>query len=104
MSEITPLTELTPGMSLLFGGDRVVRVSAELAERFRAGDRLLVVQKTGDLLLVPAEQCRLATEAVGRASSAFQGMGSVSDAQITRFYEEFARRLEGDESWAPIAA
>ena len=98
------LSEVTAGMPLLFDGNRVTHVSAEVAERFRPGDRLLVVQKTGDVLHVPAEQHRIAAEAVERASAAFAQMGSVSDAQVTRFYEEFARRIEDEESWAPIAA
>jgi glutamate-5-semialdehyde dehydrogenase len=97
------LTELTPGMPVLFGGDRMTCVPAELAARFRPGDRVLVVQETGDLLHVPAEQQAIAAEAVGRAHAAFQAMGSVADAQVIRFYEEFARQLEAEETWARIA-
>ncbi|MFN3649389.1 MAG: aldehyde dehydrogenase family protein [Armatimonadota bacterium] len=98
------LNELTPGMPILYGGNRVTRVPEETARRFRPGDRLLVVEQTGDLLLVPAEAFREAGEAVGRAHAAFQAMGSVPDEAITRFYEEFARRLESEESWGAIAA
>ena len=46
------LTNLTPGMAIPFGGDRVTVVSAELAAAFTAGDRLVVVQSTGDLLRI----------------------------------------------------
>lgn len=98
------LTELSAGMPVLYAGNRVATVSAELAERYRPGDRLLVVQSTGDLLLIPAEPFEVAAVAVGRAYSAFQQMGSVTDAAISRFYEEFALRLEADESWGAIAA
>lgn len=104
MPDSSALTELSPGMPILFGGDRVATVSPELAAEFRSGDRLLIVQGTGDLLRVPAEEHRVAAEAVGRAHAAFQAIGGVSDAQVTRFYEEFACRLEREESWAPIQA
>jgi glutamate-5-semialdehyde dehydrogenase len=104
MSHTTSLTELTPGMPILFGGDRVTHVPAEIAERFRAGDRLTVVQKSGQLLHIPAAEQAVAQEAVGRALAAFQAMGAVTDEQITRFYEEFAARLEADDCWAAIAA
>jgi glutamate-5-semialdehyde dehydrogenase len=104
MPEPLPLTELTAGMPVLVGGDRFARVSEEVAARFRPGDRLLVVQGTGDLLLVPAEQRRIAEEAVGRAHAAFFEMGTVSDAEVSAFYEAFARRLEADRPWSEIAA
>ena len=47
------LTHLEPGRSLVYGGDRVTVVPPELAAAFAAGDRLVVVQETGDLLHVP---------------------------------------------------
>lgn len=99
-----PLLQLAEGQPIPYGGDRVARVSAELAAAFRPGDRLLVVQETGDLLRIPAEEQAVAAEAVGRAYAAFTAMGSASDLQISRFYEEFAARLAADSSWAPIAA
>ncbi|HEY3375941.1 MAG TPA: aldehyde dehydrogenase family protein, partial [Armatimonadota bacterium] len=102
MSDETILNEITAGMPLLYGGNRVTRVSAELAAAFQPGDRLIVVESTGDILHIPAEQARIAAEAVGRAYQAFTYMGSLSDAAITAFYEACARRLESDESWAPI--
>jgi glutamate-5-semialdehyde dehydrogenase len=104
MPETTSLTHLSPGMPILFGGDRVTHVTPDIARRFRPGDRLLVLQNTGDLLLIPRQEHAVAAEAVGRAHAAFQAMGAVSDAQITQFYEEFALRLEAEESWAPVAA
>ena len=97
------LNKLSPGMPVLFGGDRVARVPDDLAARFLPGDRLIVTQRSGDLLHVPADVHRIAGEAVGRAHTAFQAMGSVTDQRITRFYEEFAQRLEADDVWAPIA-
>lgn len=103
MSGWVLLEKLEPGMPILFGGNRVTYVPKEIAERFRPGDRLLVIQETGDLLLIPEEQYRIATEAVEKAYAAFQAMGTVRDDQITQFYEEFAQRLESEASWEPIA-
>lgn len=101
---MTVLKELTAGMPILYGGNRVKHVSEELAARFAAGDRLLIVPETGDLLHVPAVEQKVADEAVGRAFAAFQAMGAVADGQISRFYDEFAARLEADATWGPITA
>lgn len=97
------LEALTAGMPVLYGGNRVTVVSDELAEAFVAGDRLLVVQDTGDLLHVPADVWDVATGAVGRAHDAFGAMGSVTDAQISTFYDTFATRLSDDATFAEIA-
>ena len=104
MAEYALLNELSAGMPVVFGGNKVTRVSAELARAFRRGDRLLVVEESGDLLHIPAEQYHVAEEAVGRACAAFAGMGAVPEAAISAFYEAFARRLEDDAVWAPILA
>ena len=98
------LEKLTAGMPIPFGGDRLAHVSAELAAAFRAGDRLIVVQDTGDLLHVPAAVAQLSQDAVGRAHRAFQAMGGVADDQITRFFEAFAANLESAAAWTAIAA
>ena len=91
-------------MAVVYGGDRITRVSAELAEAFAPGDRLVVVQSTGALLHVPSADARLVDEAVGAASRAFLALSAVTDDAITAFYEAFARRLEDDEVFAAVAA
>ncbi len=101
---IVSLDRLVPGTVIPFGGDRAALVSAELAARFRPGDHLLVVQDSGDLLLIPAAQKALAAAAVGRAIEAFQAMGGIADRAISRFFDCFAERLADAESWAAIAA
>jgi len=98
------LTQLEPGMRLIYGGNRVATVDEALATAFQAGDRLIVVQSAGDLLHIPADAWRIAGDAVGAASRAFDQMGAVTDDQISAFYEAFAVRLEDDASFAPIAA
>ncbi len=102
MSDI--LETLAPGTQLLYGGNRVARVPDDLAARFQAGDRLLVVQSTGDLLHVPAGQQSLAAGAVGAAHAAFTRMGEVSDDAISAFFEAFAARLESTPVWDAIRA
>lgn len=98
------LEALVPGMAVIYGGDKVAHVSPALAEAFRAGDRLVVVQDTGDLLHVPAREAAIAADAVGRAHAAFQQMGGVSDAAVSAFFEAFAANLEDEARWAKIAA
>src|SRR5260370_17634923 len=97
------LTALTPGMPVVFGGDRVTHVSVELAAAFQPGDRLIVVQETGDLLHVPAAAHEVASAAVTRASAAFAEMGRVSDAEVSGFFDRFANLLGDDANWGPIA-
>ncbi|MFI4974892.1 MAG: aldehyde dehydrogenase family protein [Caulobacterales bacterium] len=97
------LTRLTAGMPIVFGGDRVTHVSDELAARFAPGDRLIVVQETGELLHVPAAVRAIADAAVARAHAAFQVMTGAPDAAISGFFEAFAARLATDQVWAAIA-
>jgi len=98
------LEKLTPGMAVPYGGNRFAVVSEELAARFKAGDRLIVEGRAGELLHVPAEVHRIASDAVGRAHAAFQRMGQVSDETISAFFAAFAQRLGDDGVWARIAA
>ena len=98
------LQSLTPGMAIPYGGNLVTTVSEELASAFSAGDRLIVVQTTGDLLHVPADVAAIASDAVTAAHDAFAQMGAVDDASITQFFTEFADRLADDKNFAPIAA
>jgi glutamate-5-semialdehyde dehydrogenase len=97
------LEALAPGQAIVFGGDRVAHVSEALAAAFRPGDRLLVVQASGDLLHVPAAEQALVAEAVGRAAAAFTDMGQVADEAITRFFEAFAANLADEARWGEIA-
>lgn len=99
----TRLHRLVEGAPVIYGGDRIAYVSAQLARDFCAGDRLLVVQDTGALLHIPAREGQIASDAVGRAQAAFQRMGSVTDAQISAFFEAFANHLSDDARWARIS-
>jgi glutamate-5-semialdehyde dehydrogenase len=98
------LTGLTAGMPIVWGGDRVTLVSEALAARFAPGDRLLVMQDTGDLLHLPRRAHEIASAAVGRARDAFAALAGVSDPAITDFFERFAANLEDPATWAAVAA
>lgn len=97
------LDALQPGQPIVFGGNRVTQVPTELAEAFRAGDRLVVVNDSGALLHIERPEWDLTEAAVGRAHDAFLRLGSVGDDAISAFYEAFASRLESDDSFVPIA-
>lgn len=90
-------------MPIVFGGDRVVEVSDELASAFTEGDRLVVVQDTGDLLHIPEAEWMTARSAVDRAVSAFGSMGAVGRDQLKSFFESFASYLTSDATFAGIA-
>lgn len=98
------LASLTPGQLVPFGGDRVAVVGDALAAAFRAGDRLVVVQETGDLLHVPAVEHTRVHAAVGAALDAFHTLADVRDDQITAFFAAFADRLADDAVFAGIEA
>ncbi|MDX1620084.1 MAG: aldehyde dehydrogenase family protein [Nitriliruptorales bacterium] len=103
MSGDPRLDRLEAGMPILYGGNRVTRVSDELAAAFGPGDALIVLEDSGDLLHLPVDDQRAATDAVDRAVAAAQRMGEVSDEQISDFYGRFAAALQDDRAFAPIA-
>jgi glutamate-5-semialdehyde dehydrogenase len=91
------LTALHPGQPILFGGNRVAYVSEALANEFAAGDRLVVVQSTGDLLRIPHDQSMLVDQAVRTAYEAFAELQACSSEQVTSFFEAFASALENPD-------
>lgn len=96
------LEKIRPGTCIVLGGDRVVEIPEEIVATFGPGDAILPIEATGEVLHVPAAERRVAGETVGRAAAAFAKMGAVTDAQISRFFEEFASRLEDDSIWTRI--
>jgi glutamate-5-semialdehyde dehydrogenase len=103
VSGVGALTHLVPGQPIVFGGNRVVTVGAELAEAFRPGDRLVVVQATGALVHIPSRIAGAVDAAISAASEAFSELARCDDEAIATFFETFAARLADDESFAPIA-
>ncbi|MFP3914617.1 MAG: aldehyde dehydrogenase family protein [Actinomycetota bacterium] len=96
------LERLEAGMAIPYGGDRLARVDEDLAARFQPGDRLVVVQDTGDLLRIPAAVWETTRDAVDRAHGAFAAMGTVPSESISAFYRRFAEALEDDAAFAPV--
>lgn len=99
----TLLNTLTAGMVIPYGGNKVTQVDAELANKFEAGDRLIVLQDSGDLIHIPAEVSAIADTCVAKTQSAFRAMGTISDEVVTDFYEKFATLLEDDTVFTHIA-
>ena len=97
MAEPLALERLVAGQVVIVGGDRYVTVGDELADAFAAGDRLIALGDTGDLLHVPAAQHAIAAEATARARTAFEALGEVGDDQISSFFDGFAARLGDDD-------
>ncbi len=89
MAEV--LRSLTEGQLVVLGGDRVVRVNADLAASFRDGDQLLVADD--DLLHVPASESAIAAAAVSSAVDAFRALAACSDAAIDEFFNRCAALL-----------
>jgi glutamate-5-semialdehyde dehydrogenase len=77
-------------------------VSEALASEFESGDRLIVIQTTGDLLHVPADVWNISSETVERAHNAFLEIGSVDDELITQFFKLFADYLSDEERFSAI--
>ncbi|MGH6993760.1 MAG: hypothetical protein ACREEH_10545, partial [Caulobacteraceae bacterium] len=100
---IRPLERLSVGMAIPFGGDRLAVVGRELAAEFQKGDRLLVIQETGELLRVPAALQALAAEAVEAALGAFEALKTASEEALSHFFDEASRALANEEVWEKIA-
>ena len=102
--DVQPLQTLVAGQPLVFGGDRVTHVGAELAAAFAPGDAVVVLQDSGEILHVPRPDRQAARAAVDAAAGAFAAMGDVDDARLDAFYTAFADFLEDDQRFAAIAA
>jgi glutamate-5-semialdehyde dehydrogenase len=99
---MTELTQLTEGQALVFGGNRVTTVPADLAQAFVAGDRLVIVQDTGDLLHIPQPVHRLVVAAVTQAVDGFALLAECTDDQISQFFHCFADAIDDDSVFAEV--
>ena len=99
-----PLDSLAGHQQMIVCGDRVVSIPDSIRQRFQPGDSLVYAESAGEMLLVGANEKRIASEAVTAALEAFERMRSVSERDVDAFYEGFAGRLESDETWAAVAA
>ena len=96
------LSSLVPGMPVLFGGDRVTYVSERLAQQYKEGDRLLILQESGELLHIPRREYELAGQGVTKALTAFSELSATSDNQIRAFFNIFAAHLKDEKIWQEI--
>jgi glutamate-5-semialdehyde dehydrogenase len=96
------LSQLTEGQQLVYGGDRVTVVPADLAQSFRAGDRLVIVQETGDLLHIPHAEHALVSASVTNAVDGFAALADCSEDQITQFFERFADSVDDNAVFAEV--
>ncbi|MEP7203520.1 MAG: aldehyde dehydrogenase family protein [Ilumatobacteraceae bacterium] len=99
---MTKLTQLTAGQMLVYGGDQVAMVPPELADSFTEGDRLVIVQETGDLLHISRAEHELVSAAVADAAHAFAELGTCTDDQITDFFQRFAAAIDNDTTFGPV--
>jgi glutamate-5-semialdehyde dehydrogenase len=97
------LRSLEVGQLIPFGGNLVAVVDSDLADAFRDGDHLVVVQTDGALLHIPSAEHARVSAAVTGARSAFNALAKVSDERITKFFELFAANLGDDKIFARIA-
>mmetsp|Transcript_52307 Transcript_52307/g.111377 ORF Transcript_52307/g.111377 Transcript_52307/m.111377 type:complete len:506 (+) Transcript_52307:92-1609(+) len=104
MAPVMQLESVKAGDRILVGGDGFVEIDENLAKTFKKGDSVLVVESTGELLLLPAEERKITADTVGEAQSAFRKMNSISDEQISKFFEQFAANLESDAIWNEVIA
>ena len=93
---MSDLSSVAPGTPVVVG-DRVVPMPA-----LQPGDRVIAVQATGDLLVVPAPELEIASAAVTRAHEAFHVLASVGDDQITDFFRSLADRLADEVVWSSV--
>lgn len=97
-----PLTQLTDGQVLVYGGDRMTVVPADLARSFTEGDRLVIVQDTGDLLHITKAEHELVSAAVTRAVDGFTALAECDDDQISEFFDRFAAAIDDDSVFAAV--
>lgn len=103
MSRIGRLESLSAGQTIPFGGDSFTTVTDDLAASFRPGDRLVVVQETGDLLHIPRDVANLVADRVSSALAGFEALASVAGCSVDAFFENFATNLESESSFAHVA-
>lgn len=96
------LTEIPRGLAILYGGDQVTIVPDAIADAFRTGDRLIVLQTSGEVLHVTAAVSNLVDGAVRRAWEAFGELATLPDERIDHFYDCLSTKLADDVIWQRV--
>ena len=102
MNDSEKLVSLSEGTQVILQNGRVVRITKELANAFRPGDKLVALQKTGEIKLIPSSESMIAEAAVSNALDGFHRMQSVSSYQIGQFFDHVARLLDNEKIWRQI--
>ncbi len=97
------LDQLTAGTTVLSAAGKTFQVSESLARDFCPGDSVIANDVAG-LMLIPAQEQALATQAVDRAIAAFEQMEAASDEQLVAFFHHCATLLGDQSVWQKIVA
>ena len=73
------------GSTILSADGEVLRISREIAEQFRSGDRLISSSR-GGLLLIPEVVSNSVKNMVDKSAQAFDELATASDEQIVSFF------------------
>lgn len=92
---------VSAGDKVSVGGQLLV-VSEEFAAQLAPGDEVLGVASTGQLRRIPLHERQIVSDAVGRARDAFTALTTMSDEQITGFFDHAAELLSDDAVFAGI--
>lgn len=103
MTSPDPSSKLTAGQTIISTSGSTFTVESQLAEAFQPGDRLLVAGNPQELLHLPGNEVEIAQRAVSRAQNAFTELNSVTDLDITHFFQAFSDRLANDDAFALIS-
>lgn len=83
-------------------GTRLIEIDETFEQSLEPGDVVLGIAHSGQIRRIPAAVARIVDDAVTRATAAFVAMSSVSDEQVTRFFDVAAQRLADDQLCEPI--
>ena len=102
--KMTTLEQLTPGMQLVYDGNKVYTVTDDVAHQFSAGDQLVFLRGFDAPIIIPKASIDLVDADIKAATNGFYALSQVSDDAINDFYDAFSRNLNDDAIWANIQA
>jgi len=81
----------------------MLTVGAEFADSLEPGDRVLGVASSGSLRRIPSAVAAIVRDSMDAAVDAFASMSSISQDQVTRFFDTAAGLLADDEVFGRVA-
>ena len=79
------LNKLEAGSTILSADGEAHRISNEIAEQFRPGDRLITSSRDG-LLLIPEVVSNSVKSVIDKSTKAFDELATANDEQIVSFF------------------